>query len=799
MKNPVSTLAIVVTLALCIGANTAIFSLVNTILFRPLPFPRPNELVLIATKFARNGASGMNTSHTGAEWQAIRDQVTLLDSAVYGSTAGLNLVSGNHADYVLAQRVGANLFRVLGVQPLLGREITRAEDVPNGPPVVMLSYNLWQRTFHSDPAIIGRAVDLRGVPHTIVGVLPSTFTRLPGSAQAPDAWISLRASTEGEGVGSNYAILARLKPKATRAAVNSQLQSAMLEVFRHMGIPKDVMVEEVALPLQAGITRDLRTGVYTMWAAVGVLLLIGCVNVGALLLSRSSLRSREIALRKALGASRVRIVTELVRESFILSLFGAAVGLAVGKLALNGIMELNPGEFTVLGAVAFDTRVFISALFISVSACLLFGIYPAIAASATDLRTALAEAGRSTAGLRTGISRHVLVFAELSLSVVLVITAGLLTRTFLKVVSEEPGFDPTHVTVASASMLDRRYADATAGSRLFRESLERIRTIPGVESAAVALAAPYTRPMNQRVSVVDGRPVDGITELNYATPDLFHTLRMPLLRGRSFTQNDGRSDAPFVAVVNDAFVRRFIERRHDPVGAIIEMANRKWNVIGVVPSVEETNGIDSKSGPIGRYPEVYVPVSRFPGFEMANTWFSPVWIVRTRSTDPQLQHLMQQALSAVDPRLPFASFESIEKLRTEETARERYRAVILISIAGLALLLAAVGLYGLSAQIVVQRTREAGIRMALGATLQKVVQTCAIPTAAASCAAILCGIAGAVTTSRLLKSLIWNVEPTDAMTYAVVVLILLLVTAFAILLPILRLRGVNVSAILHEQ
>jgi predicted permease len=403
------------------------------------------------------------------------------------------------------------------------------------------------------------------------------------------------------------------------------------------------------------------------------------------------------------------------------------------------------------------------------------------------------------AGNRGTYRRYALVFAELALTVLLVISAGLFARTFLKAWQENPGFDPSHLTIASASMQDARYSKTADGARLFRETVERIEHIPGVESAAVALSSPFTRPLNDWVPEVNGKAADAITDLNYGTPHLFDTLRTRLLRGRTFTERDNAA-SPRVAVVNEAFVKRYLKNLADPIGATFKTEDQRWTIIGVVSSVEEENGM-SGTAPVGYLPEAYVPVQQFPDglFEGANRWFSPVWIVRTRASDAELESRIRRAIASVDPMLPLASFKKIDLLHEDELARERYRAIVLSSLATLALVLAALGVYGLTAQSVAQRTREMGIRMALGATTQKVIGHSAAPAIGIASAAIATGVAAALYVTRLMKDLIWNIEPTDLTTYAAVIIVLLAVTALAAIVPAMKLVRLDPAQVLHEE
>ncbi len=803
-KSPAFTITVLATLSLCIGANTSIYSIVDTIFLRPLAYPHPEQLVMAVTIFGKNGAFDTDTSQDGRQWEMIREHATFLDSAVYGSANGVNLVAGGRVEYVQDQRVSANFFHVLGLPPLIGREFTRAEDVPNGPSVTILSYGLWQRVFHGDPSIVGRTIDLRGAPYTVVGVMQSGFRTLPGGPGGdvpPDVWTPLRPSRSGEGGGDNYGIIARLKSGISIAQANDQLNSVLREALVDMrGRASGLSVEERALPLQTGITYDLRSRVHIMWGAVVLVLIIGCVNIAGILIARSAARSREFATRLALGASRFRLISELLTEACLLALAGGVIGLALGRIALSALLRLSPGEFNLAGPVHLDLRVMAVMLLLSLATSIVFGLFPAFEATAVDLRSALAEAGRSSAGSRRQWKRQSLVFTEVALSVVLVVAAGLLIRTFTHIANAGPGFDPEHLILASASLEDARYGTAKAGARLFRDSLRQIEQIPGVESAAVALSSPFTRPLNESVPELNGRPLrNGITEFTYATPGMLTTLRMNLLRGRFLTDRDSASSTR-VAVVNEAFLGRYLRNSPDPLGSTMKIENKDWQIVGVVNNVQEKNGI-GLGGPIDQFPEVYVPVEQFPDgiFAMANVWFSPVWIVRTRGNDRTLPQAMQRALASVDPRLPFSSFKTMSTVRSAALQQQRYQATIFSVFAGLAILLAALGLYGLIAQSVAQRTREMGIRLALGATLQSLIRTAAIPGIVLSLAGIACGTVLALFASRLLKGLIWGVPNTDPVTFLGMGLLLIAVAGFATIIPALRLARLDPAQTLRDE
>ncbi len=804
-KSPAFTIAVLATLGLCIGANTAVFTIVDRLFFRPPPYPAPERLVQLTRVERAGGLTDVNTAESGFQWEAVRDHAKTLDAAVYASAGGINLVAENRAEYVANERVSAGFFRVLGVKPFLGREFTRAEDVPGGPPLAILSYALWHRLFHGEPNIIGRTIQLRGAPYTVVGVMPAGFIsparQLTGDASPIDVWTPLHPTTTGEGANPNYGIIARLDPGVTLAQANAELNSLMHDLFKGAK-QAGVTIEEQAIPFQTGQTLDLRRSLHLIWGAVGLVLLIGCVNIAGLLLARSASRAREIATRQALGATRTAIIGELLAECVLLALGGGILGIVIGKYALDALLRLNPGAFEIWGSVTLDARVAGIMIAIALGTSFLFGLFPAFETASVELRSALSEAGRSTAGSRRQWKRQALVFAEVALGVVLLTSAALLIRTFATLAGADPGFDPHHVMTASASLQDARYKTAAAGARLFHDSIERIEQIPGVESAAVASTPPYGRALNDCISQIDGAPVTHgcLTNVNYATPGMFHTLRMKFFRGHSFTEADTATAAP-VAVVNQAFVRRFLKNTRDPIGAIITLERKNWRIVGITSDVQQKNSWDASWGPIDAFPEIYLPVAQFPDgiFAMTNVWFSPVWLVRTRADIPGLPDAMRGALAQVDPQLPFSAFRTVDEIAGRSLQAQRYRAMLFSVFAGLGVLLAALGVYGLIAESVSQRTREMGIRLALGATVPRIIRAAIGPGLILSVSGVAAGVVLAVFTTRLLKSLIWGIKATDPITFATVALLLIAIAAAASLIPALRLAHIDPARTLRDE
>ena len=500
-KSPGFTVAILLTLGLCIGANTAVFSVVDAIFFRSLPYPDPDHLIMVVQQASKGGVSSSDTGQTGREWELIRDHATYLDSAVFpGGAGGVNLVANGHVEFLQQQRVSANFFHVLGVAPVLGRSFLPVEDVGGGPDLTVLSYALWQRIFNGDPKIIGRTIRLRGAPFTVVGVMPAAVR-----SDAPaDLWTPVRASHSGEGEGENFQIFGRLKPGVTLAAASGQLTAVTKSLFERAKLPRDLTISERAVPMSQGLGSDLRPKIRILWAAVALILFIGCLNIAGLLLSRSAVRNREIATRLAIGAPRSRIIRQLLVESLLLAAGGGLLGILIGQFALQGLLAVNPQEFGTWADIHLDARVMAAMLLISLATSILFGLFPAWDATSVDLRSALADTSRGTTGRGTRWRRQGLVFAEVALGVMLVMGAGLLVRTFAKLAMEKPGYNADHVLTASLSLDDKRYSTSVAATNLFKTSLDHINRIPGVESSAVALSLPYHTPLNKHVSSVTG-------------------------------------------------------------------------------------------------------------------------------------------------------------------------------------------------------------------------------------------------------------------------------------------------------
>jgi predicted permease len=796
-KTPVFTAIVLATLALCIGVNTAIYSVLDAVLLRPIPYPAADRLGLMATAVrGRNGAEYINDSQNGALFETVRDQVDSLEVAAWSGTSGVNFSGEGRLEFVQQQRVSAGYFHVLGVPPQYGREFQRSEDVTGGPPLVVLSHAFWQRVFHGEAAALGRTVNLRGEPYTIVGIMPENFR----AAQPVDVWTPLRPSRTGEGGGSNYGVVARIREGTTWAAVADQLKALSANLKSNPGFREyGTEFEERILPLQQGMTSGARTQLLLTWGAVLIVLVIGCVNIAGLMLARAGARQREMATRLALGGGRGAIVRQLLTESVLLALGGCALGVVIGIKALAWLKDLGAENLQLWHPIAIDARVLGAMLGISLVTSILFGLAPALQTSRVDLRSVLVEGGRGVAGGRRRWWRNALVACEVALSLVLLVSAGLLVRTLGYLNGLNPGFDDRGVITAQASLQDARYKTSAAVSRLFTRTLDRIRAIPGVQSAGAALTLPYERPLNMGFRTVDGSDTEphGI-EMVYCTPGYFETMRMPVRRGRGVREAD-TAEAPPVVVVSESFARKYFRGR-EAVGGHLNVGRKDIReIVGVVGDVQQHSGLGN-FGPLSLEPTIYIPAAQTNDafVQLVHTWFSPKWAIRT-SGGAGIEGPVQAAIAAVDPQLPIARFRTMDELRGRITREQRYNATLFSAIAGLALLLAALGLSGLIAQSVSQRTHELGVRMALGASAAQAMLTTMKPGLLLAGAGVAIGYGLSRVAVRLLESSLWGVKSTDATTFAGAAAILVVVAGVAALLPSIRILRIDPARTLRDE
>ena len=590
-------------------------------------------------------------------------------------------------------------------------------------------------------------------------------------------------------------------PGAGWPQADAQIQAIGAPILRESNAANPPALHLISF--QKGLTDSLRRPLLILWSAVGMVLLIGCVNIAGLLLARAAGRTRELATRMALGSGRAALVRQLLAESIVLGLCGGMAGALLGWLGVKALKALAQDSLNVWQVVELNWRVLAATACASLLAGVLFGLYPALAASRLEIRAALGEAGRGVAGGRNPWPRRLLVAGEVALGVVLLVGAGLLIRTFSYLRGLNPGFDGRNVIAAQLSLQDARYVTSERVNRLFDQSLERIRQLPGVESAAVTLSLPYERALNNGFKRLDGRHIDTdyqITNFFYTTPDFFRVLRVPLLRGRLFSAGDNAKTAG-VAVVSASFVKMYL-RDDDPIGRHVDLGGDQRVIVGVVGDIQQKSGWGENFGPISAAPDVYVPAAQMDGksLQMLHTWFSPSWIVRTAGGAAEGTIAgMQRAMQGVDPQLPFAGFHSMEAVRYKALAQERFQAALLGGLAALALLLAAVGIYGLIANSVAERRRELGIRLALGATLGQAMRSVALPGLALALGGVAVGSVAAAFGAQLLRHLVWGVRTGDPLTFAAAGLVLLGVAAAASFLPALRLTRLNAAETLRQE
>jgi macrolide transport system ATP-binding/permease protein len=793
-RNPGFTATVILTLALSIGANTAIFSIVNALMLKTLPYSHPERMGTIYTRVTGSRPFDERHQLNGEQWELLRDNVPSLISAISsGGTSGVNLHAGSHVQYLQTGRISANYLDVLAVHPILGRNFTENEDRPHGPSTAILSYSLWRNTFGSNPNILGQAILLKGEPYTVVGVLAEDATT-PLNA---DLYTALQPSREGEGGGTNFEAVTRLREGATWQQADTEINRAWsLRPHRYeLNNNPGAQATYYSVPLQKGETATLRPQILTLMLAAGFILLIACANLASLTLVRVLGRTPEVATRLALGASRWQIQKQLWVENLLLAFVGGAAGIGVGFVALRGLLVLLPEHFLPVAGVPLDGRVLAFTLLLSLLTSVLFGMLPALATRRLDLRTAIAS--RAAIGGDRLRLRQALIASEVAVTVVLLAGAGLLIRTLIHLETLPSWFNPNGVMVAKASLDDARFRDPAAFRKLLDESTAAMRQIPGVQSAAVGLSLPYERTLNDGVTLSDGKEAgqeDG-TDLVYVTPGYFETLQMPLLAGRDFTDADGPT-AQHVAVVNRAFARKFYGGTN-PTSRFI---NKDTVIVGEVADVSVSSGL-YEGAPLMSEQAMYIPAAQVnaQALSLVHVWFQPDWIVRTAATLEGLTAQMQRALASVDPNLPFSGFYSMRDIQAKTLATQRVEVALLSAMAALALLLSAVGIFALVANIVAQKTREIGIRIALGSSIRQAVIHIGGPGVRASALGITLGLILSAGALRVMHGVLFGVDVYDMPTIVTVVLILASVTLIATTVPTFRIAGIDPARTLRDE
>jgi len=797
-KSPGFTVVAILTLALGIGANTAIFSVVNSVLLQPLSYPNPERLV----ELELSGPHGNSDVTSIPKFNAWREQTQAFDSvAAYDfGGPGINLTGGDRPEQIQGIRVSADYFRVFGAPMTIGRTFSSEEDRPGGPAVAVISNGLWRSRYGGDPGIINRTIDVGGEPYSVIGVLGRTFTNDPKS----DIWLTLKPDPNSVDQGHYLRATARLKPGVTV----SQAQAAMklaAEQFKKK-FPDSVAMGPgegfTAVPLRDSVIGDVRFGLLLLLGAVGFVLLIACANVANLLLARATIRQREIAIRSALGARRAVIVWQLLTESLLLSLAGGVMGLGLGYVGVRALLSMNPGDIPRIGekgvGVTLDWRVLAFTFTAAVLTGIIFGLVPALTASRSDLSNTLRESGsRSGSGMRHNKARSVLVITEMTLALILLVGAALLIRTFSALRGVDPGFDAHNVLTMQMSLADARFKTAAAVDRMGREGRQRLESLPGVTAAALTCCLPlqggYGLPFNiEGQTTKDGSDPAGASWVS-TSPGYFDVLRIPVVKGRAFTDQDSGA-APRVVIVNETLAKKFFPKG-DALGSRItigqgvgpEFDEPPREIVGIVSDVR-AEALNEPPSPI-----MYVPYAQVNDgvISLTNGIGAAQWMVRTKLPPFSLSADIQRELREASDGLPVAHIRSMQQVVGESTAQSDFYMTLLTIFAGVALLLAAIGVYGLMAYTVQQRTQEIGVRMALGASPRQMQRMVVIQGMRLALVGIALGVGSSLALSRVMSSLLYGVKPRDPVTIILVAALLTAVTFLGTYIPARRASRVN--------
>jgi len=783
-RSPGFTAVAVLTLALGIGANTAIFSVVNAVLLSPLPYPQPEQIVEISRTYRGELEMSNFDATQFAFWKSHSDSFQYLAA---DTPVGFNLAGAGRAKRVRALRVSTQYFHVLGVQPALGRDFLLEEDRIGGASVIVLSNGLWKRQFGADPQAIGRTILLDGESFTVVGVMPAGFESLP----PVDLWTTIGQVANTIGSGTNYEVIGRLKSNVSRKQADSYLATLTRPFLSQVapGIPEKIAkdISFGVFPYRYVITSDLRGPLLVLFGAIGFVLLIACVNVANLQMARAVTRDREIAVRAALGADRPRIFRQLLTENVLLALLGATLGLLIARWGLDSLLALTPTDLPRGQVISLDRWALGFTAVVAVLAGILFGLAPAFEASRPDLNESLKDGGgRTTSGRWHGRLAAGLGAGEVALSLVLLVGSGLLIETFTNLLRTDPGFDPRHVLSLQIWTTGSRYKSGGSLANFYKNVVRRIEAIPGVESAAVVAAGlPLERGGNVGVQI-EGRKDSQWYSIDYReiTPEYFRTLGVPLRQGRLFSEADSM-DVHKVVIINAAFARRHFPDRN-PIGEHLAAEGTKYEIVGV-------------SGDVRSYlnepapPTVFIPVAQasYDVDQLFQGWFPTCILVRTVQKPLSLSRAVENAVRDEDPDVPIGEVRSMEEVLSLSLTLQRFLMTLMSVFAGLALVLAAVGIYGVISYSVSQRTHEIGLRMAVGATRGNVLRLIVRQGLRLALLGTGIGLVAAVALTRLLGSMLFGVKATDPLTSAVVSVLLTAVALLATYIPARRATKVD--------
>ncbi|MBI3697204.1 MAG: ABC transporter permease [Acidobacteria bacterium] len=773
-RNPGFTAVALLALALGIAGSTAMFSVIHTVLLRPLPYRDPERVVMVWSKAPKLGYERLFVSM--ADFVDWRDRNHVFEHmAIVRHLASFNLTVGQEPERIQSALVSPGLFPLLGVNPMLGRAFTREDE-----PKVVLSYGLWQRRFGRDPAVVGSKVTLNGQPYVVAGVMPAGF-EFP--SREFELWAPFRIDPNEvrSRLGRNYLAVARLKPGVTLAQAQAEMESITTQLSReYPGTNLADLFGVVLIRFHDDVVAKVRPALLVLMGAVGVVLLIACANVANLLLARTMARQTEMSLRAALGASRRRLVRQLMAESLPLTALGGIAGLILAFWGVHALTAILPVSIPRLEAARVDERILLFTLVLSLLTCLLFSIAPAIQASqgALNVRS-------STPGLRSGRFRNLLVVSQVALTMVLLIGAGLLIRSFLELQKVNPGLRPENVLTMQIALPRPRYAEGREMARFYQDVLSRVEALPGVEAAGTVNRLPLSGAISTGAITIDGMATSPKELMDVGwrsvSPEYFRAAGIPLLRGRAFADRDTAS-APGVAIVDEALARRYFPNG-DPIGRRLKIGMPNWNtpwftIVGVVGYIKH-DGLDVDSKP-----QVYWPQAQRPDPRMT-------LVVRTAADPTAIAGAVRRQVLAVDPDQPVYDVRTMEEVIDRSVSQRRFNTVLLGLFAGVALLLATVGIYGVLSYSVTQRRREIGIRMALGAGRGSVLRMVVGQGAGLVLTGVAIGAAVSLLLGRLVASLLYGVKPTDPLSFAGVTVLLLLVAALACWIPARRAAKVD--------
>ncbi len=813
-QSPAFAFAAVAALTLGIGANTAIFSVFNAVVLKPLNIPQADRLVEFMLAFP----GGMNSTGSPQHFFVWHRQTNIFENVSAHRLELVNLTDGPDPQQLAAARVTADFFSLFDAPILFGRTFSQEEDRPNGGRVVVLSHAVWSSRFASDPSIVGKGIPLNGEQYVVIGILGANFNTEQFD-QRPATWIPFQIDPDSTEGGCYCRVTGRLKPGVTLGAANAELQSVS-DQYRH-DFPKQLgpkMSFHVEL-LRDVMVGNVRSTFTILLGAVGFVLLIACTNVANLLLVRATSRRREIAIRVAVGASRTRIIRQLVTESIVLSFAGGVLGLGLGLTAIRALLASysgNPllGRLNVINiprlgehgsAIALDWRVLSFTLLVSLVTGLLFGLFPSISASRVDLNTVLKEnAGRSGIGPRQNSVRAILVVSEMALALILLVGASLLIRTAIALRAVDPGFRSHNVLVMQMSLAGKRFERTFEIDGLVRSGIEQVHSVPGVAAAAVSCCVPLET-VWQLSFVVEGRPLNGpfhgFAGWTFISPEYFDAFKIPVLRGRGITTRDV-AGSPGVVVINQAMARRYWPNS-DPLSDQLIIGrsvrpeyekDRPRQIVGVVGDIRDV-GLSRDPRPA-----MYIPISQLPdGVNALNLRLLPVaWIVRS-SVDPNSLVTPLKDRLRDGTALPVTQVRSMDEIVAQSTARTRLNMVLMTTFGLSALLLAAIGIYGVMAYSVQQRTQEIGIRVALGATAGNVRNMIIIYGMRLAVTGVFIGVVAALGLARLLQGLLFGVKAWDPAVLVAVPILMTAVSFVSVWLPARRATGINpIDAIRYE-